>query len=512
MPSHYTDTTSIQDGVDAVVMARGTGGVGEEIDKLDDRLYNQNTGAADIDATRMKAASAVVIASGVITVTQGVHTVTSESGTADELTTINITGSGARWFVLLKATSGHTITLKHATANIKLSTSADYILSGDKMLLFYHDGTTAVDLGQPGTGTTDEKAKVSSNDTTAGYLNGKLVAGSGIQLTENNDGGNETLTVTNTGAAGAALPVNAIPNSSFETWERGTSVAPDNWAVAGAGATIAREGTTFKHGTYSAKLTRSGADATLSANVLVEYGGLTYVRGEEYTFKAWVLATVASRARLYINDGIGSTFSSYHTGGSAWEELSVTRTLDGSATELTIGFQVATGDTAAYLDGCRLTEGASAPAYEPHVLPFNQFPRRAEFNPRAVIQTVGTVGITLNGTASQAGGLIAQQTTPANNDEFTFGVWLAAGTYTLSVLGVKNTVNGKLDWYVDNVSQFTGQDWYAASATYNTVLTGSVTVVGDGYHVIKAKVNGKHASSGNYYWQLTHIAFYQSAD
>ena len=42
---------------------------------------------------------------------------------------------------------------------------------------------------------TDEKTKVSSNDTTAGYLNGKLVAGTGISLTENNDGGDETLTI-----------------------------------------------------------------------------------------------------------------------------------------------------------------------------------------------------------------------------------------------------------------------------------------------------------------------------
>lgn len=41
----------------------------------------------------------------------------------------------------------------------------------------------------------DEKAKVSSNDTTAGYLNGKLVAGSNVTLVENNNGGNETLTI-----------------------------------------------------------------------------------------------------------------------------------------------------------------------------------------------------------------------------------------------------------------------------------------------------------------------------
>lgn len=42
---------------------------------------------------------------------------------------------------------------------------------------------------------TDEKSKVSSNDTTAGYLNGKLVAGANVTLTENNNGGNETLTI-----------------------------------------------------------------------------------------------------------------------------------------------------------------------------------------------------------------------------------------------------------------------------------------------------------------------------
>ena len=39
---------------------------------------------------------------------------------------------------------------------------------------------------------------VSANDTTPGYLNGKLVAGSNISLTEGSDGGNETLTIAGT--------------------------------------------------------------------------------------------------------------------------------------------------------------------------------------------------------------------------------------------------------------------------------------------------------------------------
>ena len=46
----------------------------------------------------------------------------------------------------------------------------------------------------------DEKTKVSANDTTSGYLNGKLVAGVGVTLTETNDGANETLVIAATGA------------------------------------------------------------------------------------------------------------------------------------------------------------------------------------------------------------------------------------------------------------------------------------------------------------------------
>jgi hypothetical protein len=47
-------------------------------------------------------------------------------------------------------------------------------------------------------GSTDEKIKVSSNDTTAGYLGSKLVAGPNITLTEVDDGSNETLQVETT--------------------------------------------------------------------------------------------------------------------------------------------------------------------------------------------------------------------------------------------------------------------------------------------------------------------------
>ena len=59
----------------------------------------------------------------------------------------------------------------------------------------FNDGST---MSTAASGGTDQSVKVSSNDTTAGFLNGKLVAGSNITLTEGSDGGNETLTVAST--------------------------------------------------------------------------------------------------------------------------------------------------------------------------------------------------------------------------------------------------------------------------------------------------------------------------
>ena len=59
---------------------------------------------------------------------------------------------------------------------------------------------------------TDVKVLVSSNDTTAGYLNGKLVAGSNVTFTENNDGSNETLTIA--AASGISL-------AAANTWTAG---------------------------------------------------------------------------------------------------------------------------------------------------------------------------------------------------------------------------------------------------------------------------------------------------
>ena len=52
---------------------------------------------------------------------------------------------------------------------------------------------------------TDVKVLVSSNDSTAGFLNGKLVAGTAITFSEANDGSNETLTINATDPTALAI-------------------------------------------------------------------------------------------------------------------------------------------------------------------------------------------------------------------------------------------------------------------------------------------------------------------
>lgn len=84
--------------------------------------------------------------------------------------------------------------------------STNELRLGGSTVAVWKDGSGNLSFKDPANGTktlttlaaasgADEKAKVSSNDTTQGYLNGKLVAGAGITLTENSDGGDETLSI-----------------------------------------------------------------------------------------------------------------------------------------------------------------------------------------------------------------------------------------------------------------------------------------------------------------------------
>jgi len=156
---------------------------------------------------------------------------------------------------------------------------------------------------------TDETAKVSANDTTAGFLNGKLVAGTNVTFTENNDGGNETLTIA------ATAPV--------------TSVNGDTGAV-----TVAAGDTTYT-------LTVADAENTTTEQTIVSYvipantfadGELIFLRTLTQFLNNSGVSPCEVRHRIKINgtevanfavnQGIVSTVNTY------WEHLYLWR--DGS--------------------------------------------------------------------------------------------------------------------------------------------------------------------------------------
>lgn len=82
-----------------------------------------------------------------------------------------------------------------------------------------------------------------------------------------------------------------------------------------------------------------------------------------------------------------------------------------------------------------------------------------------------------------------------NGESFSQTFLLAAGSYTLSVLGATLNTSPKIDWYLDGVLVVSGQDWYSSSLTYSVIKTASVTVCGNGFHTLKAVVNGRNAGN-----------------
>jgi len=166
-------------------------------------------------------------------------------------------------------------------------------------------------------------------------------------------------------------PTNLLSNGDFEAWSAGTAVAPDGWALVGASGTVAREGTIIKVDTYSMAITRAGTNCyAYPLAYATPPKGYLYYRSRTVTAGCWVYATVADRARIIIQDGIAAgAGSSYHTGNSTWQWLTVTGTLPSNSIHLYLACEVNTGDTTAYFDGAMLVEGSSAFAFADKPMP-----------------------------------------------------------------------------------------------------------------------------------------------
>jgi len=159
-------------------------------------------------------------------------------------------------------------------------------------------------------------------------------------------------------------------------WNAGTTAAPSNYTLAGTGATIVRTGTgeadtTRQVGKYAAKVTFGSATATLCQDVWSTTTFDTGLRGRTFSAGLWAKTSTASQVRAQIDDGVGTTNTAYHSGGGAFEWLTATRTLDTSATKLTMCFRVESAG-AAYASAYTLVIGALPPDdYRPPILQYS---------------------------------------------------------------------------------------------------------------------------------------------
>ena len=118
------------------------------------------------------------------------------------------------------------------------------------------------------------------------------------------------------------LTRNVLQNALFSDWTSGTSSAPDNWALSGSGAAVARNSDLNRRGPYAATLTNGSSNTLTFSQTTAKVHD-----GEAPTFHALVHCTVASRVTLKINDGVTTATSSDAHGGSGWEMMSVSHTV-----------------------------------------------------------------------------------------------------------------------------------------------------------------------------------------
>jgi len=104
-------------------------------------------------------------------------------------------------------------------------------------------------------------------------------------------------------------------------------------------------------------------------------------------------------------------------------------------------------------------------------------------------------------------------TTPAINDAVSWKVYLAAGTYTIYVIGMHGADRAKIGiFFNDEVDPRATIDWYNASSASNIRKSATGIVVGaSGLVTLKIKVTDKNASSTNYYMGIEQIALVRTA-
>lgn len=546
------------------------------------------------------------ITSGAITITQLYHSAAAESGTTDDLDTISIDtaalkttdgGNTFRPFVVIRADTGDTITVKHGTGNIYLNNAADYALSGNKQLLLFYDGTNWTDLAATATGTGTIGGSTGATDNRiirADGTGGSTIQSSAVTIDDNgNVSGVNTLGYVDatelTIASGAVTRTASYHRIDTEGDAASDDLDTISGGTAGQKLIIRAENTArdvvIRHNgggtgnirtydgnnitldeTYKAVeliydgtnwlvvgVTSGGGSgdvvgpASSTDNAIARFDGITGKLLQNSS------ATVNDSGQLYtpqINDSNGNELIKLTTTASAVNELTIANAATGNAPSIAasgdntdvgiainpkgagavringpVGVNTAP-NASALVDMSSTAQGLLIPrmttaqfaaisskatglmAWDTDLKAIVEYdgsavrqiasrlPKRATMWHDEATVIAGNALIIGIGT-SQIYNSYVYQSPSALNDEFEHECYIAAGTYTLSVLGVTSSDSGIITWYVDGGSVGT-TDMYSGGASNVIKTVASVVIATSGYHAIRGKLASKNASASDY--------------
>ncbi len=150
---------------------------------------------------------------------------------------------------------------------------------------------------------------------------------------------------------------NWLKNGHMEDWAATT--APDGWASSGS-PTLTEETTVIRGPRGSSALKSTSGTSGYIYQSQVEWPQLLDLEGYTATFKANAYAGTASKVRLqvYTKTTAGTeatTNSSYHSGGSEYEPLSVEASIPSGLSDIQL--RLVTGDITCYFDNVRVMGG-----------------------------------------------------------------------------------------------------------------------------------------------------------
>jgi len=159
---------------------------------------------------------------------------------------------------------------------------------------------------------------------------------------------------------------NLLLNGDFEDWDADqlTPGSQNNWTLAGSGATFNKEAETSNpenymvlHGNNSGRLAVASANTTLLQTFTPSSSSYTTLatEGQEVNLSAWVYCNTASKVKLYIDDGVVGDFH----GGTGWELMKASDTLDYNDTTAVVGIHVTASNVAVFIDEIWMTLGQS---------------------------------------------------------------------------------------------------------------------------------------------------------